>query len=233
MTRDGSSAFPPPESADASGLVAVTDKLTVDLLRDAYYHGIFPWSEKPVRWYSPEPRAVFLWQTVHLPRRLERTIRTHAFRVTFDIAFPQVMRGCATAHAHQGVWISTGFITAYTALHERGDAHSVEVWQGEQLVGGLYGVQVGRVFCGESMFHTVPNASKVAFAFLVRHLQATGTALIDAQVINNHTASLGAVVIGRSDYLAALAVLRTQPTPFAGQKWPHNPGAWQPLVRPK
>ena len=215
--------FPDPRGADATGLVAVTQRLDVDLLLEAYSHGIFPWSEHPVRWYSPDPRAIFLRDRIHLPRRLGRTMRKHELRVTFDTAFVDVMRGCSASHRDGGVWITPGFVRAYNELHQLGYAHSVEVWQGINLVGGLYGIQLGGLFAGESMFHTIPDASKVAFAHLVAQLDIVGTVLFDCQVINDHTARLGAVCVHRDDYLMALAIARQVPGRFAGEKWPAEP----------
>jgi leucyl/phenylalanyl-tRNA--protein transferase len=215
--------FPDPDGADESGLVAVTDSLDTELLLEAYGRGIFPWSEHPVRWYSPDPRALFLRSLIRIPRRLGRLMRKGDFRVSFDTAFEPVMQGCADAHRADGVWITPGFLRAYSELHQLGYAHSVEVWRGEALVGGLYGVQLGGLFAGESMFHRAANASKVAFAHLVAQLDLVGTVLFDCQVINDHTEALGAVCVPRRDYLAALPLALRVPTRFAGEKWPAEP----------
>jgi len=215
--------FPDPDGADESGLVAVTERLDVELLLEAYRRGIFPWSEHPVRWYSPDPRAVFLRGLIRIPRRVGRLTRKGGFRVSFDTAFETVMEGCAETHRTDGVWITPGFIRAYGELHRLGHAHSVEVWQGGGLVGGLYGVQLGGLFAGESMFHRAPNASKVAFAHLVAQLDLVGTVLFDCQVINDHTEALGAVCIPRRDYLAALPLAMSAPTRFGGERWPSEP----------
>ncbi|MBN1960792.1 MAG: leucyl/phenylalanyl-tRNA--protein transferase [Deltaproteobacteria bacterium] len=223
------SFFPNPRLADHHGLVAVTDSLNVDLLLDAYTHGIFPWSENPVRWYSPDPRAIFLRNLIRMPHRLGRTLRKQNLKVTFDQSFSAVMQNCAKQHRESGEWITPGFISAYSALHHKGYAHSVEVWQDTQLVGGLYGVQLGGLFAGESMFHLVPNASKVAFAYLVAHLDVIGTLLFDCQVINDHTERLGAVCVRRNDYLAALAIVVHQKCRFNSQKWPSEPLAPAPI----
>jgi len=214
------SGFPDPESADDTGLVAVTPDLDVDLLLDAYHHGLFPWSEDPVCWYSPDPRAVFLPGRVHLPRRLLRLVRQRSFTVTCDTAFERVMRACAHAHRHQGTWIGEGFVRAYTELHQRGFAHSVEVWRGDELAGGLYGVHIGGFFAGESMFHAVSNASKVAFVHLLVRLNTWGNLFIDAQVINRHTAELGAVLVHRRDYLWLLRKALETPCRYSGERWP-------------
>jgi len=219
------SFFPDPNTADDSGLVAVTARLDADLILDAYSHGIFPWSEDPVRWYSPEPRAVFLRERVRLPRRLARIMRQQDLTVTLDQAFLEVIEACAAAHVGDGVWITSGFIDAYGELHRRGFAHSVEVWQRDELVGGLYGLQLGGLFSGESMFYRVPNSSKVAFAHLIGQLDAIGTTLIDCQVPNDHTARLGAVCIARRDYLARLEAALPVRCRFAATKWPSRPPA--------
>jgi leucyl/phenylalanyl-tRNA--protein transferase len=217
--------FPDPRRADARGLVAVTERLDVDLLLEAYGRGIFPWSEHPVRWFSPDPRAVFLRDQLILPRKLDKLMRLGDFRVTLDTAFAEVMQACQSEHAHEGVWISGGFLRAYGELHALGFAHSVEVWQGEALVGGLYGIQLGGLFAGESMFHRVDNASKVAFAHLIGQLDVVGTQLIDAQVLNPHTERLGAVEISRDDYLTRLEHVLPLRCRFAGAKWPAEPPA--------
>ena len=196
--------FPPPDTADDTGLVAVTDSMTPELVLQAYREGIFPWSDNPVRWYSPDPRAIFVAEHVRLPKNLGRLARKQKFVVTFDQAFADVMRGCAKEHFHEGAWISRGFIKTYSALHAMGFGHSVEVWQNEALVGGLYGVQIGGFFSGESMFYTVSNAYKVAFAALIDKLATIGATLLDAQAINAHTARLGAVLVRRETYLKVL-----------------------------
>ncbi|HRZ58050.1 MAG TPA: leucyl/phenylalanyl-tRNA--protein transferase [Candidatus Paceibacterota bacterium] len=217
------SFFPPAESADRHGLVAVTDEMTPDLVLDAYCHGIFPWSEGPVGWFSPEPRAIFERDKIRLPGNLKRLQRQAGFRATCDQAFGAVMRACATAHAASGTWITDGFLNSYGALHEHGFAHSVEIWQAEQLVGGIYGVQVNGLFAGESMFHTVSNASKVAFAHLVAQLDLLGVVLFDAQVPNDFTVGLGAVSIRRKEYLARLKRALATPSACSGSPWPSPP----------
>ncbi len=216
-------AFPDPSTADPTGLVAITDRLDADMVLAAYRQGIFPWSEHPVRWYSPEPRSVFLRELIRLPRRLGRVMRKQRFTVTLDRAFDEVIHACALAHLGDGVWITQGFLTAYAELHRRGYAHSVEVWQDGRLAGGLYGVQLGGLFSGESMFHHVANASKVAFAHLVGQLDTIGTVLIDCQVINENTARLGAVCLHRHDYLELLALALEARCLYAGSIWPEVP----------
>ena len=220
------SYFPDPASADDNGLVAVTQELTVPMLREAYSRGIFPWSENPVRWYSPDPRAIFLLDHVHLPKRLQRTLRQERYRVTFDTAFDQVIAACAAGHQEDGVWITSGFVRAYGEMHRLGQVHSVEVWDGEALVGGLYGVQLHGLFAGESMFHTVRDASKIAFAHLVTHLQRIGTLILDAQILTEQTARLGAILVHRPDYLRLLELAMQMTTVYESSPWPPGPHLW-------
>lgn len=216
--------FPDPESADRAGLVARTDSLDTELLYEAYSRGIFPWSSNPVRWYSPEPRAIFLQPYIRLPRRIGKVMRRNDFRVTFDSAFAEVIQGCSDAHRAAGEWIGPELVRAYTDFHHEGWAHSVEVWQGEDLAGGLYGVQIGAMFAGESMFYRVSNASKVAFAYLIDQLDRIGVLLIDAQVLNEHSLDLGAVLVYRCDFLTMLERALEMPVKSNGQKWPADPG---------
>jgi leucyl/phenylalanyl-tRNA--protein transferase len=221
------SAFPAPHTADEYGLVAVSEQLSVELLLDAYQHGIFPWTESPVGWFSPDPRAIFELATLRLPRRLSRMVRKGGFRVTWDTAFREVMLACKQHHEQHGSessWITTQFIDAYSELFALGYAHSVEVWQQETLVGGIYGVQCGGVCSGESMFYHVPNASKVAFAALVQLMRQAGVALFDAQVLNPHTEALGATEISRAAYLERLQHGLRAPVEHARGPWP---ASWQ------
>lgn len=213
-------SFPDPRGADDEGVVAVGGPLVAPRLLVAYQSGIFPWSGDPVRWHSPNPRTIF-WR-VKLPRRLGKTIRRNGLQVTFDRAFREVVQGCSDTHRDAGEWITPAFVRAYTELHEMGHAHSVEVWQGSGLVGGLYGVQIGGLFAGESMFHRVANASKVAFAALTHHLWLIGTVLYDCQVINEHTYRLGAVLVYRDDYLRMLEVALAAETLYDGGRWPQR-----------
>ena len=210
--------FAPPDSADEDGVVAVGGPLCCERLLEAYAKGIFPWSGEPVRWYSPDPRAIF-WD-IRLPRRLAKMVRRGGFTVTYDQAFDAVIRGCVEAHQDDGVWITDEFVDGYSALHRDGYAHSVEVWQGGRLVGGLYGVQLRGLFAGESMFHRASNASKVAFAFLVWQLRVLGTVLLDCQVLTEHTHRLGAVWVHRADYLRLLEQAMRVPTRYEGRRWP-------------
>jgi leucyl/phenylalanyl-tRNA--protein transferase len=211
--------FPPPTTADATGLVAISARMDADMLLAAYSQGLFPWSDRPVRWYSPDPRAVFDLDNLSLPSNLPKLMRRGQFHCTYDQAFTDVMRGCAAAHIADGEWITPTFLAAYSALHARGYAHSVEVWQGDALVGGLYGVQVGGLFAGESMFHRVSNASKAAFHALVQQLRWQAVTLMDAQVLNAHTARLGAQDISRVVYLRRLKAALAQTTQGSGARW--------------
>lgn len=197
--------FLDPERADAEGLVAIGGDLHLSRLLEAYRRGIFPWfdEESPILWWSPDPRAIFEMDGLHVSRRLARTVRSGRFTVTFDRAFGEVIRGCAD-RPNDGVWITADMIDAYTRLHELDHAHSVEVWHEGQLAGGLYGVAIGGLFAGESMFTRVRDASKVALVHLMEHLRQRGYPLFDVQFLNAHTARLGAIEIPRREYLARL-----------------------------
>jgi leucyl/phenylalanyl-tRNA--protein transferase len=194
-----------PERADAEGLVGVGGDLQPPMLLEAYRRGIFPWFDEnsPILWWSPDPRAIFEMDGLHVSRRLARTVRSGRFTATFDRAFTEVMRGCAN-RPNDGVWITADMIEAYTRLHELGHAHSVEVWHEGELAGGVYGVTQGALFAGESMFSRVRDASKVALVHLMERLRERGYQLFDVQFLNEHTASLGAVEIPRREYLARL-----------------------------
>lgn len=201
--------FPNPRSAlrgGLSGLVAMGGDLSVARLLLAYRNGIFPWTVDPVTWWSPDPRAIFDLDHFHLPRSLSKTVRKSLFHITVDQAFEEVMKGCAApAPGRRSTWISLEFIAAYTRLHQTGHAHSLECWLGDQLAGGIYGVAIGGFFAGESMFHRVSNASKVALYAMHRHLRAQGFALFDVQMLTPITARLGAITISREEYLRRLA----------------------------
>jgi leucyl/phenylalanyl-tRNA--protein transferase len=203
-----------PERADDYGLVAVGGDLRPELLLHAYSRGVFPWYDEgfPVCWWSPDPRAVFELDRFHVSRRLARTLRSGRFTVTVDRAFGDVMRGCADRPV--GTWITDDMLAAYERLHRLGWAHSVEVWQAGELAGGVYGVAVGGLFAGESMFHRQSDASKVALAFLVERLRQRGFVLFDVQVLTEHTARMGAVEIPRAEYLGRLRRALTVPATF-------------------
>lgn len=200
--------FPDPATAvtdgDLAGLVAFGGDLSVERLLLGYRSGIFPWSVDPVTWWSPDPRGIIPIRHDAWPRSLRKLIRKEPFRVTFDTAFQQVIEGCADA-PRPGAWISDEFVETYTRLHEAGHAHSVECWQGEELAGGVYGVAIGGLFAGESMFHRRPNASKVALFHLLGHLRERGFTLFDTQMVTETTRRLGAIEIPRKKYLALLA----------------------------
>ncbi|MEX2140706.1 MAG: leucyl/phenylalanyl-tRNA--protein transferase [Pirellulales bacterium] len=202
--------FPPAEEADEHGIVLVGGDLRPVVLLDAYQHGIFPWpmwnDDLPMLWWSPDPRGVIEFDRFHVSRRLERTCRSGAFTVTSDQDFAGVVRGCATARGRRGsTWLTDEMIQAYRQLHRLGHAHSVEVWHEGKLAGGIYGVTIGGLFAGESMFHRVRDASKVALAHLVRHVERQGYRLFDVQQLNPHTASMGATEIPRREYLRRLS----------------------------
>jgi leucyl/phenylalanyl-tRNA--protein transferase len=206
---DDEDVFPPPEWADRSGLLAVGGPLTTRRLLAAYRHGIFPWYSEgqPVLWHSPDPRFVLAPGKLHVSRSLERTLRRGTYRIRADTAFDQVVEGCARAPrpGQDGTWITAEMRDAYGALHRHGVAHSVEAWEGSELQGGLYGVALGSIFFGESMFSRAADASKAAFATLARALFAAGCQLIDCQAETAHLARFGAESWPRPRFLRALA----------------------------
>jgi len=193
----------------AREVVSFGDPLTVDNLREAYLKGIFPWHMDgiPLPWYCPERRAILEFKDLHIPKSLQRARRKNEFNFTIDNAFRRVIQACArTPRAgERGTWITQEFIDVYTALHEVGMAHSVETWDTNgDLVGGVYGVDAGGVFCGESMFYKRSNASKLALLFIIDHLTARGSTWLDAQVMTPHMRALGAKEIERSAFLKKL-----------------------------
>jgi leucyl/phenylalanyl-tRNA--protein transferase len=197
--------FPDPRRADAEGLVAIGGDMSVARLLLAYSSGIFPWTAEPVTWWSPDPRAIFELERFQVSRSLGRVLRQGQFEVTLDRAFTQVMEGCAApAPGRDSTWITPEFLQAYTELHRHGHAHSIECWHRQELVGGLYGVAIGGFFAGESMFHRVDNASKVALAHLIEHLRQRGFGLFDIQMLTPITRQLGGVEIPREEYLRRL-----------------------------
>ena len=199
--------FPSPSSTNAEGLVAVGGDLSVERLLLAYRSGIFPWTVKPITWWSPDPRAIFELDRFHVPRSLAKVIRKGVFEITVNRAFEQVMRACAApARRRRSTWISPQFIAAYTELHRQGHAHSLECWSAERLVGGIYGVAIGGFFAGESMFHRVSDASKVALFHLIQHLRRQRFVLFDIQMLTPVTAQLGGITIPREEYLQRLAL---------------------------
>ncbi len=202
--------FPDPRWATEEGLLAVGGDLSPERLVLAYKLGIFPWygENEPIMWWSPDPRCVLLPEKVYVSRRLERVVRQKRFRLTCNRAFGRVVVACANVRIDKGeeTWLIAEMQAAYQKLHELGFAHSVEAWSDDELVGGLYGVALGKFFFGESMFHTQTNASKVVLAQLARHLEKEGFALLDCQVPNPHLISMGACHIAREDFLERLAV---------------------------
>lgn len=192
--------------------------LAPEWLLDAYRHGIFPWPDDdvhPMLWWSPDPRAIIELDGLHVSRRLRRTLRSGRFVATCDRAFEEVIRGCAMGPSRRGgTWITPKMIAAYTHMHRLGHAHSVEVWRDGALAGGVYGVAIGGLFAAESMFHRVTDASKVALARLVGHLNARGYQLLDVQQWTEHTGRMGAVEVPRREYLRRLAEAVDQPVTF-------------------
>ena len=212
--------FPDPRTAvtggEFDGLVAIGGDLSVPRLLLAYRSGIFPWTVNPITWWSPDPRAIFEFDQFHVSESLARVIRKKAFQVTINHAFRQVVEACAApAPGRKSTWISPAFIEAYARLSKQGHAHSVECWQDNQLAGGIYGVAVGGLFAGESMFHRVSNASKVALYHLIQHLRGRGFSLFDIQMLTPITRQLGAITISREEYLRRLAVATGIDTPFS------------------
>lgn len=216
-----SDTFPPLESALRSpdGLLALGGDLSSQRLVSAYRHGCFPWYSEgqPLLWWSPDPRTVLFPDELHVPRSLRKTMRNHQFQITYDQAFAAVIKTCAEPRDnHGGTWITPAMQAAYCELHRLGHAHSVEVWQQTELVGGLYGVAMGQLFFGESMFTRVSDASKVGFVTLVQDLQQAGFVLIDCQMPTEHLARFGARDIPRRQFQQYLQQHLDQPT---GMRW--------------
>jgi leucyl/phenylalanyl-tRNA--protein transferase len=215
--------FPPAQRAlrEPNGLLAAGGDLSLQRLLEAYRHGIFPWYSEgePVLWWSPDPRMVLVPSEIAISRSLRKRLRSRDYEVRVDTCFAEVMRACAQPREGQdGTWITQDMVAAYTALHAASAAHSVETWLGDELVGGLYGVALGRVFFGESMFTRATDASKVALAHLARQLDRWGFGVIDCQMSTSHLASLGAREIARKEFLRLLSDLVNYPTPT---------GAWR------
>jgi leucyl/phenylalanyl-tRNA--protein transferase len=200
--------FSDPELAEPDGLLAVGGDLQLDRLVIAYSQGIFPWYSEgmPILWWSPDPRPVIYPDQLHVPRRLKRFLRKHPFRVTVDRDFYGVIEACATMNRGntEGTWLLPEMIEAYENMHRHGYAHSVEVWKAGELVGGFYGVALGRVFFGESMFHRCSDAAKVGFVLFVRYLASLGFSMIDCQQTTAHMVRFGAREIPRWQFLAGI-----------------------------
>jgi leucyl/phenylalanyl-tRNA--protein transferase len=207
--------FLDPEFADEMGLVAVGGDLSPRRLVEAYAAGIFPWFDEggPVLWWSPDPRAVFEMDGLHVSRRLARTLRSGKFRCTVNQAFNQVIRGCA--EREEGTWITSEMIDAYMRLHRLGLAHSVEAWCGAELAGGVYGVAIHGFFAAESMFTRRTDGSKAALVFLLDRLRKRGFQLFDIQMVTAHTLRLGAIEIPRKEYLERLKKALRRDVAFA------------------
>lgn len=202
--------FPPLNKAlrEPNGLLAAGGDLRPERLIQAYRHGCFPWFQdgQPILWWSPDPRTVLLPDQLHVSRSLAKVLRQSRYRVTFDQAFADVIRACAAPRSYAAeTWITSPMQDAYLGLHRRGIAHSVEVWRDDELVGGLYGLAMGQLFFGESMFSRADNASKVGFVTLVEHLKGWGFVLIDCQMPTEHLLSLGAQTISRDEFAGYLS----------------------------
>ena len=231
---DPPDAFPPVDNAlrEPDGLLAAGGDLSVERLLAAYRRGIFPWYSEgqPLLWWSPDPRCVFRKGDFHLTRRLRRELRKSSAEVRFNTAFSDVVVACAGPRRYEeGTWITSDMITAYDALHRSGWAHSVEIWEENTLIGGLYGIIIGRVLFGESMFSDRTNASKVALLLLERMLEQETLALIDCQVQSRHLLSLGATVVRRTRFVESLNELCKPPHAF--ENWPEQPITASELVQ--
>jgi len=220
---DRTDPFPPVTAAlaDPNGLLAASSALELPRLLDAYRRGIFPWysAGQPVLWWSPDPRMVLLPREFKISHSLRKSLRNRGYEIRVDANFEAVMRACAAPRdGHDGTWINEQMVSAYCALYKRGLAHSVETWIGGKLAGGLYGVALGRVFYGESMFARAPDASKIALAHLVRQLERWEFGMIDCQVRTAHLAALGAREIPRRNFIRRLGEL---------VNYPDRIGRWQ------
>lgn len=199
--------FPSPEFADDNGLLAIGGDLSTERIIAAYEHGIFPWfsDDGPILWWSPDPRFVLYPDKIHVSKSMRQILRRNAFSITYDEAFADVIQGCRrTRKGQDGTWITDSMAEAYIRLHDLGLAHSVEAWQEGSLAGGLYGVSLGRMFFGESMFSNAPNASKAALITLCSMLQHFNFDLIDCQFRTEHLTSLGGESISREEFLDIL-----------------------------
>lgn len=218
LEASSNNRFPPVEQAFDDGLLAAGGDLSTDRLLNAYQHGIFPWFNKndPILWWCPDPRMVLFTDQVRISKSLKKTLRTTDIRISVDKAFNQVMLACSKPRPNQPLdpenssWIHPQMISAYTSLHQQGFAHSVECWQQDELVGGLYGVAIGNAFFGESMFSTVRDSSKIALVALCQQLHRWGYPLIDCQVYSAHLESLGAQEISRHDFISLINILCPQ-----------------------
>lgn len=229
---DPPETFPDPAQAldSPNGLLALGGDLSPERLLAAYRRGIFPWYEdgQPIMWWSPDPRAVLLPGELHVSRSLRRTLRSNRYMVSADRDFAGVISACAGTRALQGTWITAEMRAAYLELHELGHAHSIETWHGDRLVGGVYGLGIGRVFFGESMFSTESDASKVALAALMRELTGRGFGLLDCQIETGHLNSLGSRLMGRTEFVSAVS--RLTASPLQESSWRSGPRPTRSLV---
>ncbi len=195
--------FPDPSLSDADGLLAIEGDLSPERLLLAYSNGIFPWfsDDEPILWWSPDPRFIVYPKDIRISHSMKKLLKKNTYRVSFDTCFRDVISNCSNTRKETGTWITNEMIEAYCRLHELGYAHSVETWYKDKLVGGLYGISMGKCFFGESMFSTMDNASKVAFTTLGKSLEEKGFSMIDCQVHTTHLESLGAVYIPREKFL--------------------------------
>ena len=200
--------FPPVDEASYDGVLAVGGDLSVERLLLAYRNGIFPWfnEDEPIFWWSPPDRMVVVPSIYKVSKSIRNLLNQNKFRVTFNQNFAEVIANCQQIrrNGQDGTWITEDIIQSYTKLHEMGIAKSVEVWQNDELVGGLYGIDLGHIFCGESMFSKVPNASKIAFVTLINHLKDNNYKLLDCQVHNDHLEKLGAFEVSREIFMRVL-----------------------------
>ncbi len=208
LDLDAIEDFPPVEQAKSSGLLAVGGDLTPARLVKAYANGIFPWysEDSPIMWWSPNPRCVLIPDELIISKSLEKTIKKETFTITYNLAFREVIQNCADSYrpGQHGTWIQPEVVEAYVRLNALGYAHSIEAWNNSKLVGGLYGVMLGTAFFGESMFHKESNASKVAFATMVRDFRKAGCTLIDCQQTSSHMLKFGAREISRNEFMQRL-----------------------------
>lgn len=225
LSTNDASVFPPVEQALPDGLLAAGGDLSSQRLASAYRHGIFPWFNEndPILWWSPDPRMVLFTDEINISKSFRKSIRKSHLQVTIDTAFERVIQACSqprviNGSVEAGTWIHPDMIAAYTELHQQGLAHSVECWSNENLVGGLYGIAIGQVFFGESMFSIEANSSKIALVALCKQLHANGFPLIDCQIYSDHLASLGAYEIPRTDFITTLTTYcQTMPSDFCWQ----------------
>jgi leucyl/phenylalanyl-tRNA---protein transferase len=229
--------FPSPERSTPEGIVAVGGEASPERLLAGYRRGIFPWPHQglPLLWFSPDPRFVLVPKDAHVPQSLRKRIRRGGFEVRTDTAFSDVMRACGEAPrpGQNGTWITEELLAGYAALHAAGYAHSIESWSGGELVGGLYGVSLGRMFFGESMFAHAPDASKLAFVTLLGNLVAWDFAMVDCQVHTEHLERFGALEWSRRKFLRALASALDAPTRLGPWRFDLTPaGALERLRAP-